>query len=51
VQEEGGGIEIQAPGVDVKVERDKGVEVKAPGVDVEARPKEGEVKVDTEAPK
>jgi hypothetical protein len=45
------GIEIEAPGVDVKIERDKGIEVQAPGVEVDAKPKDGEVKVDTETPK
>jgi len=32
-------IEVQAPGVDVKVEPGKGVEVQAPGVEVETAPK------------
>jgi hypothetical protein len=42
VQENRPGIEVSAPGVDIKVEPREGVEVKAPGADV---------KVDTEAPK
>lgn len=45
--EEGGGIEINAPGVDVKVDRKDGVDVKTPAVDVEADTKGGaDVKVD-----
>jgi hypothetical protein len=31
-------IEVQAPGVDVKVEPGKGVEVEAPGVEVNTAP-------------
>ncbi len=34
---EGEGIEVQAPGVDVKVGGGDGVEVKAPGADVEVK--------------
>ncbi len=45
-------IEINAPGVEVKVDPKEGVDVKAPGIEVEAAPKEGaEVKVDAESPK
>ncbi len=31
-------IDVQAPGVDVKVEPGKGVEVEAPGVNVDTKP-------------
>jgi hypothetical protein len=49
--EEGGGIDVQAPGVDVEVKPGEGVEVKAPGTDVEAKPGEGaDVNVDADAP-
>jgi hypothetical protein len=47
--QEGGGIEVQAPGVDVKVDKE-GVDVKAPGADVEARPGDADVKVDADKP-
>ncbi len=30
-----GGVDVQAPGVDVKVDSERGVDVKAPGVDVQ----------------
>ncbi len=36
-----GSVEINAPGVDVKVEPGEGVDVSAPGVDVEASREEG----------
>jgi hypothetical protein len=32
-----GGVEVNAPGVDVKVKPGEGVEVEAPGVDVDAK--------------
>jgi hypothetical protein len=37
--EEKPGIEVNAPGVEVKVDPKEGVKVEAPGVDVEAKPK------------
>jgi hypothetical protein len=34
------GVHIQAPGVDVKVKKDRGVDVQAPGTNVKVRPQE-----------
>jgi hypothetical protein len=48
--QEGPGVEVQAPGVDVKVDKE-GVEVQTPGADVEARPEGADVKVDGGEPK
>lgn len=49
---EGGHIEVNAPGVDVNVDREKGVDVKTPAVDVEATPEgDADVKVDGDEPK
>ena len=47
------GVEINVPGVDVKIVPGQGVKVEAPGVDVEAKRTDegGEVKVDTGEPK
>lgn len=42
-----GGVDVQAPGVDVKVDSKKGVDVKAPGVGVQV---ERDKKVGVQAP-
>jgi hypothetical protein len=39
-QKKGVDVHIQAPGVDVKVKKDKGVDVEAPGTKVKVQPKE-----------